>query len=223
MACREIITPQLECCMNTFRQEDRLFRLLLTYLAPELTERVNSDYDICEGCYDTHPATYKCFDWDIEYLESELRSNTILLNFFGEKLTVANLKELLLPMKQYFLRNELWRIYADVFGIDINTTNKESKQPLVLQRSNGDYLGHIYGTNCGDYIEFIGIRESFACTLEKIYNNNPDYRGIAYSILDGCKQYAKLNGVNKITLASPIGSMPAISRKYGFVNDELYI
>jgi hypothetical protein len=45
-----------------------------------------------------------------------------------------DLEQLLLPLKEYFLRNKLYNVYADIYSIDICTLEQHNKQPLSLSR-----------------------------------------------------------------------------------------
>jgi hypothetical protein len=87
------------------------------------------------------------------------------------------------------------------------------------------YIGHIYCYNeiVDSKAEFIGIRESMYSTLQKIYNKNNSYRGIAYSLLDSCVEYGRILKVKQVCLSNPIGIMPVIAKKYGFVDDKFDI
>lgn len=198
-----------------FREEDRTFLLLCSYLLPESIGSIMDGYDLNDE-YDKHPATHKCR----EFLEQELRKNSILVQFFGARLETEDLRTLLSPITEYYAKTA--SCYADIYSIDIYKKEGGTNQPIVLWQ-NDVYLGHIYGSVRGSFVEFIGIRESIRCTLEKLYNHNAAYRGIAFSLLDACKAYGKSTGATKITLACPIGTMIEISKKYGFVNDELVI
>jgi hypothetical protein len=231
---RTITTPSLEEHYEMFREEDRAFLLLCCYLIPVKLKEIERCYDLGKK-YPKHPDTWKYKEW-LEYpnswLETEVKSIPTLKKFFGDKLTTTeSLQELLAPLKVWY--SEHFRRYADIYSIDISAKEGGIKVPIVLWLGTR-YLGHIYGQGvfnseeCSHdqkhgYIEFIGIRESLHCTLVKQYNKNPIYQGIAYSLLDACKEYGNSLQAKKITLACPIGNMIHISKKYGFIDDELIL
>ena len=220
---RSVSVQQLADHIELFRFEDYTFRLLMEYLLPEYMEELDSNYEVPTVVeHLDHPRTHK-YVHIVPLLEEKLRSNPILVEFFGaDVLADANLRSLLEPFKQHIL--PIYTIYGDIYGTDICAEEWQDRKPVVLTQ-DGRYCGHIYCYNeilDGD-AEFIGIRESIYCTLHKLYTNERTYSGIAFSLLDGCKDYALSIGCTKIHLAAPIGRMSAIAAKYGFVNDELLL
>ena len=215
-----------------FREEDRMFLLLSTFiLSKQEMEKIERSYDLSDE-YENHPATHKWRCWidqGEDAMVAEIKRIPLLVEFFGERLSsVKNsneLRDLLVPLRDLYARSG--NCYADIYSRDICAMEDGRKYLIMLTGQQGEYLGHIYGShllgNKVKYIEFIGIRESLRCTLEKLYGNKSKYSGIAFSLLDACKEYGKSLGASKITLAAPIGRMIHIAERYGFVMDELYI
>ena len=209
-----------------------MFLLLSAFLLPKQeVEKIERSYDLLDE-YESHPSTHKWKQWieqGEDSMAAEIRCMPLLVEFFGGRLSSAEsnseLRDLLAPLRELYARSG--SCYADIYSRDICAMEDGGKHLIMLTGQQGEYLGHIYGTSLlgkkVKYVEFIGIRESLRCTLEKLYGNKSKYSGIAFSLLDACKEYGKSLGASKITLAAPIGRMIHIAERYGFVMDELYI
>lgn len=124
------------------------------------------------------------------------------------------------PLRKHLSKS--WTAYTDIYGQDIYTYEHDGRKPLVLTL-DGKYLGHIYrmGGEIRSDLNFIGIRESWSNTLEKLYFGK-GFRGVGYHILKCtrmvCKRYYPQ--CTSIVLNQPIGPMAKIASNYGFKYTE---
>jgi hypothetical protein len=222
--------PKLADVYKMFRAEEYAFRLVTTYMLPDYVKEIDSYYNL-DVKYRESLETLDCSAWLLQprWLEQELRRNSILGNVLGNIMDTSDLRFLLAPLAQHYLRNNLYRTCAEVYSIDI-MAKKGGKYPIVLYEASFEklgtvrqYLGHVY---CHNYMESgnlvcVGLRESLKCVLEKIYSIESTYRGVSMALLDECRIHALEIGARSISLENLDSSLEHVSRKYGFVDGVL--
>lgn len=162
---------------------------------------------------------------DTRSIEERIASNPVLSQVLP---LISDLE----PIRQHLMKT--WVTYTDIYGQDMyNYTfiGREHKynqvecgclyrKPLVLTL-DGKYLAHIYRmgghTSLSTKLEFIGIRESWENTFNKLYFNC-GFRNVGYHVLKACRMVCKKCYPNctSIVLNDAIGPMACIASNYGF-------
>jgi hypothetical protein len=158
-------------------------------------------------------------------IETELKNNYIIRELIPNiaTLTFEEIKSRLKPLLEFVENN--CKYLGDVYDKDIDYLigRYAMLKIVVLTDENGNYLGHIYQNISEDdeYASFIGIRSSLLNIAKRLYEMKY-VSNISYYLLDSSINMLKIIEREKLgaRLEHPIGSMIAISVKYGF--DENY-